>query len=218
MLDDAAAWLWCAVTVWPFRRRSTACARAVNMLTKTGHRSQFTIHRGRPHAGAHEHAAGGGRHPLRTLIEMEEINACAGRLRLIVVGADDVVDPARSGPASPISACRFSTSARPSATVARGKTQSLSPGFAGIPPQSLVRGRQHADAFRRREGRPRRRRQGAVGGVGRNPLGSVDSLNFQRPTANSQELNRPARDLQVGSDCPDVIRARIALTRPFPTR
>ena len=109
-------------------------ANMANLLESAGrHRRVRHPPGGRPHARAHERAAGRGGRALRPAQgdgrdqpEMRQIDVC------MVIGANDVVNPvARTDPKSPIAGM-------PIIDVDKARTvvvvkRSLSPGFAGIP-------------------------------------------------------------------------------------
>ena len=120
-------------TAWPWRRRSTRVRELFDAADEAGHRREVRHPPGRrPHAGAHERAAGRGRHSYDKLMEMDEINPSSPQADVaIVIGANDVVNPAaRTRQEQPD--LRHADPQRRQGQDRDGHQAAMNPGFAGI--------------------------------------------------------------------------------------
>ena len=111
-MDDAAIQLAYASSVIVVPGYGLAVAQAqhgvrelAELLESRGVSVSYAIHPvGRPDAGAHERAPRGGQCPYPQLKEMEDINPEFDRCDMtLVIGANDVTNPAARRPGSPVS-------------------------------------------------------------------------------------------------------------------
>ena len=93
----------CRATAWPSPRRSTPCANWRTSSKEGRRRPLRHPSRRRTHAGPYERPARGGEVPYDQLHEMDRSTAFEQTDVALVIGANDVTNPAaRSDPGSPI--------------------------------------------------------------------------------------------------------------------